>query len=420
MLSTLRRRNFALLWAGTLISLIGDRALLTALPFFVYQQTGSTLAMAGMYGAYYLPTVLFGSVAGVFADRWDRKRILVVGNLIQSGVMLLLLLMQSGAWLWLIYVVTFAELALGMFTIPAQGALLPSLVDEAHLLPANAITGVGNTIARLVGPLAGGLLFGFFGLPSVILVDSASFLLAALVMSRIAVPTRLVAASSPVAGSVVTAWRQVGREWREGVRLVRGTRTLAALFIVMNVTSLGGTIIDPLFAPFVQTRLHVGAEGLGLLSTVNGVGGLLGGILVGWIGARIPPRYLVGYGTVVVGLFMAAFYSQTALAIAAALGCLMMIVVVSANVAATTMLQAAAPDRYRGRVYGALGTTNALIGLVSVALAGVLGDILGIRPMLMVAASITVVAGLLGLILLPRDAQQAPREAELGESLLPT
>ena len=73
MLTVLRHRNFALLWVGGLISVIGDRALMTALPFYVYQQTGSTLASAAMYAAFYLPSVLLGSVGGVFADRWDRK-----------------------------------------------------------------------------------------------------------------------------------------------------------------------------------------------------------------------------------------------------------------------------------------------------------------------------------------------------------
>ena len=97
MLATLRRRNFTLLWCAGLISLIGDRAMMTALPFYVYQQTSSTLATAALFTAAYLPMVLLGSVAGVFVDRWDRKRIMVLTNLIQTVVMLLLLLVRSGA-----------------------------------------------------------------------------------------------------------------------------------------------------------------------------------------------------------------------------------------------------------------------------------------------------------------------------------
>ena len=415
MLSALRQRNFALLWVSSLISLIGDRALMTALPFYVYEQTGSTLAMAGMFGASYLPTFLFSSVAGVFVDRWDRKRILVVTNLIQSAVMLTLLLIQPTGWLWLVFLVTFVQMTLAMFTMPAEGALIPNLVEESQLLPANALTGLGNTIARLIGPAAGGVLLGVFGLSSVVFVDSASFLLAALLVLRIAAPARPAAPPTDVAGTIWASWRTLGREWREGVQLVRHTRLLAALFIVMNVTSLGGTLIDPLFVPFVQVQLHAGAEARGFLSTIGAVGGLLGGVLIGWLGNRIAPRYIVGWGTLIVGLFMLVIYNQTRLESAAVLICLMTVVVIGANVAATSLLQAGTPDQYRGRIYGALGTTNALIGLVAVGLAGALGEVVGIVPMLDVAAAITALAGVLGLVLLPRNERAAGPALEREE-----
>ena len=416
MLSTLRQRNFALLWVSSLISLIGDRALMTALPFYVYEQTGSTLAMAGMFGASYLPAFLFSSVAGVFVDRWDRKRILVVTNLIQSAVMLTLLLIQPTGWLWLVFLVTFIQMTLAMFTMPAEGALIPNLVAESQLLPANALTGLGNTIARLIGPAAGGVLLGVFGLSSVVFVDSASFLLAALLVLRIAVPARPAAAPpADVAGTIWTSWRALGREWWEGLQLVRRTRLLAALFIVMNVTSLGGTLIDPLFVPFVQVQLHAGAEARGFLSTIGAVGGLLGGVLIGWIGNRAAPRYIVGWGTVIAGGFMLVIYNQTRLESAAVLICLMTVVVIGANVAATSLLQAGTPEQYRGRIYGALGTTNALIGLVAVGLAGALGEVVGIVPMLDVAAAITALAGVLGLVLLPRNEQAAGPALEREE-----
>jgi MFS family permease len=420
MLSTLRQRNFALLWVSSLISLIGDRALMTALPFYVYEHTGSTLALAGMFGASYLPTFLFSSVAGVFVDRWDRKRILVVTNLIQSAVMLTLLLIQPTGWLWLVFLVTFIQMTLAMFTMPAEGALIPNLVAESQLLPANALTGLGNTIARLIGPAAGGVLLGVFGLSSVVFVDSASFLLAALLVLRIAVPARPAAAPpADVAGTIWTSWRALGREWWEGLQLVRRTRLLAALFIVMNVTSLGGTLIDPLFVPFVQVQLHAGAEARGFLSTIGAVGGLVGGMLIGWLGNRVAPRYIVGWGTLIVGGFMLVIYNQTRLESAAVLICLMTVVVIGANVAATSLLQAGTPDPYRGRIYGALGTTNALIGLVAVGLAGALGEVVGIVPMLDLAAAITALAGVLGLLLLPRRARSGTPAPDRDEPRVP-
>jgi hypothetical protein len=93
----------------------------------------------------------------------------------------------------------------------------------------------------------------------------------------------------------------------------------------------------------------------------------------------------------------------------------MTVVVIASNVAATSLLQTGTPDQYRGRIYGALGTTNALIGLVSVGLAGALGEVVGIVPMLDVAAGITALAGVLGLVLLPRREQAAGPAPEREE-----
>jgi MFS family permease len=417
MLATLRQRNFALLWIATLISLIGDRALMTAMPFYVYLQTGSTLAMAGMFGAFYLPGFLFGSVAGVFVDRWDRKRILVVTNLIQTAVMLSLLLVHDGSWLWLVYAVTFIQEGLGMFTMPAEGALLPNLVTEEHLVSANALVGLNNTIARIVGPMLGGILLAAGDLSSVVWIDSASFLLAALLVLGIAAPSQVATVSAEVAGTVLSAWRAVGWEWREGIQVVRRSRLLVTMFLVMNITSLGGTLIDPLFVPFVQDQLHAGAEARGLLSTVGAIGGLFGGLIIGWIGNRIPRRYVIGGGAVIVGLFMVAIYNQTDLTIAAVLTFIMTIIVIAFSVASQTLLQTATTDQYRGRVYGALGTTNALIGLVSVGIAGALGNVLGVVPLLNLAGGITIFAGLLALMLLPKHETHEITASDLEESL---
>ena len=277
MLATLRQRNFALLWFGGLISLIGDRAMFIGLEFYVFQQTGSTLRMAALFTAYYLPMVLFGSVAGVFVDRWDRRRIMIITNLLQACVMPLLFLVRSGEWLWLVYLVAFVQSSASIFFGPAESAIVPNLVEEEHLVPANALGNLNNTISRLAGPPIGGILFALCGLGGVVIVDSASFLIAAALIALMSVPSRPAAAQggeADVTGEVVSSWVQVWREWREGLRLVRHDRLLVALFVVNGITSFGGSMIDPLYAPFVGEILHGGPAALGWLSTTGAVGGL--------------------------------------------------------------------------------------------------------------------------------------------------
>src|SRR5512140_2060319 len=112
MLNILRRRNFALLWTGGLISLMGDFVLLVALPFFVYEKTGSTFASAVMVAAELLPRLLFGSLAGVFVDRWDRKRVMVLASIGQGIIILPLLLVHSSSMIWIVYLVSFFQVTL--------------------------------------------------------------------------------------------------------------------------------------------------------------------------------------------------------------------------------------------------------------------------------------------------------------------
>src|SRR5215218_8470952 len=134
MLATLRHRNFALLWFAGLISLIGDWVLMTALPYYVYQQTHSTLTTATMVAAELLPQLFLGTVAGVFVDRWDRRRVMIVANGLQAGLVLLLLLVASLEQLWIVYLITLAQNCAIAFFGPAENALLPTLVSEEHLV----------------------------------------------------------------------------------------------------------------------------------------------------------------------------------------------------------------------------------------------------------------------------------------------
>jgi len=119
--SLLRRRNFALLWIGGLTSGVGSAMLFIALPFYVYARTHSALATGAMFIAEMAPAVLLGSAAGVFVDRWDRRRTMIVADLARAALLLLLLAADTRDRLWIIYAVACAESALSQFFTPAAG-----------------------------------------------------------------------------------------------------------------------------------------------------------------------------------------------------------------------------------------------------------------------------------------------------------
>src|SRR5216683_6671187 len=190
MLVALRQRNFALLWFGQLISLTGDYVLIVALPFYTYQLTGSVLATGVMFLVQALPGLFLGSLAGVFVDRWDRRWTMIASDLLRAGVLLFLLLVRSRDLVWIIYAVAFTEQLISLFFIPAKGAIIPNLVEEQHLMAANSLNSTSDAITRLVGPPLGGALLALSGLSSVVLIDSASYLISGIMILLILMPSQ--------------------------------------------------------------------------------------------------------------------------------------------------------------------------------------------------------------------------------------
>ena len=188
MFSILRQRNFSLLWFGQLISTIGDWVLFVALPFYIYSLTGSTLATGAMFMAATLPRLLFGSVAGVFVDRWDRKNTMIVADVLRGALLLLMVLVRSREQLWLIYLSAFAMAVVGQFFGPAKSAIIPRLVDRQDLLSANSLNALSDALTRLVGAGLGGALMGSFGFQNVVWLDAGSFFFSALMIALITVP----------------------------------------------------------------------------------------------------------------------------------------------------------------------------------------------------------------------------------------
>lgn len=410
MLAVLRQRNFGLLWFGGLILLTGDWMLRIALPAYVFELTQSTLATGAMFIAGTLPSLLLGSVAGVFVDRWDRQRTMVILNLLRAVGLLPLLLVRSTDLLWLVYMVAFAQSVLTQFFDPAENALLPNLVGEENLFSANSLNALNNNLARLIGPTLGGAVAIGLGLPWVVLIDAGSFLTAALLIGLIRQPKRAATATSqPVSAlSFMAIWRDL----LAGLQLILRERLVTILFAIAAITAVGEGVISVLFIPFVTRVLGGEALELGWLMSAQAIGGLLGGVIIARLGTRIKPRALLGLSSIVFGLIDLAIFNYPAFfpGIAIALVLFVMVGLPSAAFGASysTLLQSIVEDEYRGRIFGALNTTFALLMLGGMGLASVAGDVLGIVPVINIQGYGYVLAGVLALALLRRVQMISP------------
>ena len=426
MLTLLRQRNFALLWFAGLISLIGDWMLMIGLPIYVFLLTHSALATSLMFIAGILPQIALGSVAGVFVDRWDRKRVMISTNVLLALCLLPLLVFHSVSLLWIVYIVAFLESLISQFFTPAESALLPRLVDEVHLASANSVSSLNGNLARLIGPPLGGIVAGLLGLTGVALLDAASFIIAAVLITLITVNAQPVKKQvSAATHAKANPWRSVWHEWLEGLRLVKQERNVAAMFALIAITSLGEGVFAVLIIAYVSNVLHGGALQLGWLQGAQAVGGLIGGLLIGFVVKKVSLPHLIGFGAIAFGIIDLLIFNYPTFFPGIVIGLALFVLVgipgVGFSTGVTTMLQTSVEDEYRGRIFGAMGTTSALLMLLGTTLAGFLGDPLGVVTVLNTQGGMYVLAGIcvLGLLrpVVVKEEQQIEREVVEMEAI---
>jgi MFS family permease len=416
-LSVLRQRDFRLLFLGGLVSSLGDWFLFIALPFYVYSLTGSTLATGGTFIAETLPSILFGSVAGVFVDRWDRRRTMIVADLLRGTLILGLLLVRSPGTVWIVFAVSFVQSTIGQFFNPAKDALIPRLVGEDELLAANSLSSTSNQLTMLVGPLIGGGSLAFFGIATGIVVDSASFFFSAVMAALVVVPVAT-ATQKPTEAIATSAFQRVTREYREGLYLMRKNPVVMALLLAIGIGAVGQGLINVQLIPWVKDVLHGDAFVLGLVASSQGIGGMIGALTLGSIGQKYSPTRVLATGLILCGAFVVAAVSTSVLPLVCFLVALAGVAVVAFVVRLQTLLQLAVTDEYRGRVLGAYGTTQSALLLLGMALSGALGGVLGSVPTLELAGILYATGGVATAFVLPRALRSATPD-QAGRSSSP-
>jgi Na+/melibiose symporter-like transporter len=394
-----------LLGAG-LISLSGDWVLRVGLAYYVYALTGSTVASAGMLLASFIPQIALSSLAGVFVDRWDPKRTMVVTNLALAGGLLPLLLVRHPRDVWVVFVVVAWEGAVQQFFAPAEQKMLPLVADPAQLPTVNALYGQNRDASRLLGAALGGALVAAGGLVPVVLADLASFLIAA----ALCLSLPLVESGRRPAPTG-TGWTNLGSrvrelrdEWADGLRLSTRESVLRALLIFLAIVSVGEGVMGTLFAPFVRSVLHGSGGDFGLINAAQAAGGIGGGLVAASLGRRLDPVATLSYCAIAFGaidlvLFLyplawpAVWPAAVLIAGAGVAGTFML-------TAAMTLMQDHTTDRYRGRIFGALGAVEGVAIVAGTVTAGVLAHVLGIVAVLSVQGAGYIAAGVLVLALL--------------------
>lgn len=365
----LRHRDFRHLWIGQIASLLGDWFNLIASAALVGSLTQSGFAVGGLFIVRMLAPFVISPLAGVAADRFDRRRILILSDLARAGIVLCFLLVRRPEDVWLLYVLTALQLGTGAFFFPARNALLPEVVPAAGLGTANALTSATWSVMLALGAALGGLAAGYLGLYAAFLIDAATFVVSAWCIARLGPRPR------PPSGKTLKAALD---QYRAGLGHLRRHRDTLGLVLHKAAIGLYSGGLDVLLVAIARDVFPIGEGGsiaLGLVFGVAGIGSGLGPIAARYFtGDRdLPLRrsILLGYALGTTGLLLMAPLGSFALLLAGAL-------LRSAGggivwVFSTQLLLQTVPDHVRGRVFA---SEFALFTLMSALAAAAVGWVL--------------------------------------------
>lgn len=371
----LRNRNFGLLWAGQVVSNFGDRfTYMAVVATIVFNEGGSAMEAGGIFIAWSLPALIFGPIAGVFVDRYNKKRIMILCDILRAGIVFLLPFAYS---IIQIYVLMFLVSSVSRFFYPARNAMIPQLVEKGQLLVANSLSQSTYEFSAIAGFAIGGMLVGIMGPNNVFYLDVATYFVSAITIYFIAfVP---IGKKLEDAGNALS---RIKMELLEG--LVYSYREKRVFFIlsIFSITMLFFGGINILWLMLIRDVMGLGIEGMGVLESDFGAGMLIGTFMVGLFGYRFKNKLLI-----LSGIF---FSSLAFLFIGVAPNIIMVLIfafisgffISFINIPCITVLQKVAPSDMLGRVFSVLGTLTETACVMSMAVIGLLAEIIEVQTLI--------------------------------------
>lgn len=391
--------GFRRLWLSHVVSTFGDSITALALLLTAQRLTGSTAAVATTAIAIALPQLLFGLVSGVLVDRWDRRRIMVYSDLVRAGLVLGFIAITSADLMWLLYVIAFVQATVGTLDNPARAAVLPQIVrdstDESeqgagsNLLAANSFFQSSAIVSGVLGTATAGVVAGLTStMTALFALDAVTYLVSSTLVAKLVL-------DKTVRRKTREAANRIWSELRSGLRLVTSSRSLRTVLVGAGVVMLGLGAVNVLMVPFIVDELAVPETWFGLLEAAQVSSMVLAGLLVAAMGKRLRPGVLLPVGLTGIAVFVAAM--SLASNVWHLIGLLFAVgwFVSPTQGAVSAIIQSEVPSVSLGRVSSSLGTVVTTAQVVSMALAGVAAELLGLRTVFVIAGIITLLSAAL-------------------------
>ena len=357
--------RFLLLWAGNMISQVGGGLTSFGLGVYIFNRTGSAAQMALVTLLGFLPTLLLSVPAGVLADLFDRRLLMMIGDGCSAiGILYILLCMNSGgAALWQICAGVFVSACFSALPEPAFKATITDLLTKEEYTKASGLTSLAGSARYLVSPVIAGLLLAAYDIRLLLIIDISTFF--------------VTAAAAAAVRRGLGKQRNVDREsfagsLREGWKAVHARKGVFRLILVSSVMSMFIGVIQVLSEPLVLS--FADSKTLGIAETVCALGMLVTALLTGIVGIRKRHAAVLGISLALAGLFMTVFALRENIVLICISGFLFFAMLPLANSSLDYLARSNIPDELQGRAWGFIGFLSQLGYVPAFAFAGLLAD----------------------------------------------
>jgi len=396
----LAQRDFAALWWGQLISILGDRLNYLALLGLIahhtdsFRGTGASLLLTILANVMLMPVLLLAPFTGAWLDRLNLRRVLIVSDLLRALVVAAIPFVYAASHAVApVFVAVFVLFVCNVFFLPAKSALTPELVPHDQLMSANALLSGAGIAATAIGALAGGWVVDHWGWEAALRIDAATYLISVGTIVLIRYQRR----ATPADGTRVTL-RGYLDEVREGWRVVRENPAVRLAMLTLGAVWIGGGFLHVAGNQHIQHRASIpGMERVGVLMTALGLGSALGTVWVNQRVRSVPAHRLLGAGLACAALALAGFAFTRLFAIYAGVAFVIGFCIAPVFVLTETLLQRGVDVTQRARVFSARDFMMRLAFMIAVAVAGTVTRANGTVVALLVAAGLLFVIGILTL-----------------------
>lgn len=399
-----RNRNFTLMWIGQLISTAGTALSSLAASILVYRETGSALSVGLMLMATALPSVFVGLVAGVFVDRYDRKRIMIAADVLRALIVFAIPFLVPANILWLYFGIMLIS-AIGQFYDPAHESILPEVASEEELAAANSLMAISSFGSTAIGFAASGLIASRMPIEWAFYLDAVSFLLSGVCILLIRI--------KPIEITESTSVKLVTQNLMLGLKHLFNTPLLRSLFFISIPVLIGFGLSNSLLLPFAERALQATEFEYGLQEALTSIGFVVASLLLVSLADRLREGQWM-----VIGFFGMAIAGM-AYSLTSSVPVAILIVTISgflnapAAISRRLVIQRNTPREMRGRVNSAFFVSRDVLFLIGMAAAG-LADLINIRVMYFSSALLVLVGGIMVILMMGVGSVAVERRRRLG------